>query len=383
MSAGSQKQTQSGEGANFETNYNYVNINSSISFTKKISLLVNTFAGYGSVASKGIYNVLSTSTQGTLQIYNGGMSFQYNKGPFYYNDYVTYLQDEKSIERFMFSPYVDMNILKGAFSGRAQYNYAASSDNTPQTSSVLVNLSYNNFKKGYDVHLTGMIPVNSQTNAQPYVTTTLRCRLTTPCPLIRKYHTVKVFLFKDENNDGMWEENEAPIIGQTVSINGNLFISDENGMITYKNVEDGIYNVDFGFSSKIKGWAPSAGNVQKVEVSSSNQAQHIAFRKSRVLDGSLKVVKDSNSSLKFTPGNIKITVTTSGSATYTTLTDENGDFSFNLPEGNYTVSISAASFDEYFRPVELSKSVDLTNNTTKKVVFEIRQKRRMINIRKG
>ncbi len=383
LSAGNQKQTQSGEGNNFETNYNYLNANTSIFLAKKINLMFNTFAGEGSIASKGISNIFSTSTQGTLQVYNGGMTFQYNKGPFYYNDYVTYLQTKQSVSHFIFSPYTDMNFMKGAFTGRLQYNYSGASDGSPATSTVLVNLAYNNFSKGYDFHLTGMIPTGTQTTVQPYVTATVRCRITTAFPLIKKYHTVKIFLFKDVNNDGIWEQYEDPIVGQTISINGNLFVSDENGMITYKNVEDGIYKADMGYNSKVKGWTPSAGNIQKIEIDGDNAMEHIAFRKSRVLDGSLKVIIDSNSGLKFSPGSIKVTVTTSGSETYTTLTDEDGNFSFNLPEGNYTVSISPASFDEYFRPTEFSKNVDLTNNTSKKVFFEIRQKRRQINIKKG
>lgn len=380
LSAGNQTQQESGADNNFVTNYKYLNLSTTVYFTKKIYINANSYAGYGSVAEKNVNNVFISSTQGTLQVYNGGIAFRYDKGPFYYSDFATYIKTPANIERIVFSPFVDVALFKTAFTARAQYNYMQTSPNTTTNSSVLLNLGYNNAQKGYDFHLTGMLPTTkTQTTNQTYVSATMRVRINAPCVAVRKYHTIKLILFKDVNGNEIFDAGEQPIAGQTVSINGTLFTSDENGVITYKNVADGMYKADFRYSSKIKGWGP-AGAVQEIEVDGKNNTQYIAFRKSRVLQGTLHVNNDNNSNLKFSPNNIKVIVTTSDSTAYSTLTDEEGNFYFNLPAGNYTVSLSPVAFDEHFRPTEFAQTADLVNNEEKSVYFEIKQKRREIHI---
>jgi hypothetical protein len=67
---------------------------------------------------------------------------------------------------------------------------------------------------------------------------------------------------------------------------------------------------------------------------------------------------------------------------YSTLTDENGEFYFNLPSGNYVITLSEVAFGDQFRPVQFSQAADLLSNESKTLYFEIKQKRRQINIKK-
>ena len=172
----------------------------------------------------------------------------------------------------------------------------------------------------------------------------------------------------------MRDANEEAIAGQMISLNGNLFMSNENGEIFFKNVEATNFKADFSYSSKIKGWSPAAGTIQKFETTGDN-TEYIPFRPSKVLQGKLTLVADSLSDNKFSMGSIKITVTSTDNTSYSTLTDEDGNFYFNLPTDNYVVTLSEAAFDEHFRPSQLSQRVDLTNNSTKNVYFEIRQRK--------
>jgi hypothetical protein len=68
--------------------------------------------------------------------------------------------------------------------------------------------------------------------------------------------------------------------------------------------------------------------------------------------------------------------------TYSTLTQENGEFYFNLPGGMYTIELSPLAFDDNFRPTTFSQQVDLINNSEKMVYFDIKQRKRSINIKK-
>lgn len=195
---------------------------------------------------------------------------------------------------------------------------------------------------------------------------------------------LKLYLYKDANNDGRYNEGEVPIVGQTLSINGNLFVTGGDGTIVFKNIDNGDYKADFGYSSQIKGWVPLNGPVQTVIVKG-NKTLYVPYKVSRVLEGQLKLSIDSNSNLSFSLGNIKVTAETvqkTDTIKYATLTDESGAFHFNLPSGNYIITVSPQAFDDNFKPTEFSQAADLVNNYNKVIYFDIRQRKRQINIKK-
>jgi hypothetical protein len=68
--------------------------------------------------------------------------------------------------------------------------------------------------------------------------------------------------------------------------------------------------------------------------------------------------------------------------TFSALTNASGEFFFNLPAGDYTITINQAVFDDNFRPVETTKLADLVNNDQLNLQFEIRQKKRQLNLHK-
>lgn len=380
VSAGNQKQMQATDGPAVQTNYNYVNLNSTVWIAKKMFIYLNSYTGYGEITGKPGTKTFVSSNQGSIQFMNAGVTFRYDKGPFFYNDFISYMQTKQNYERFFLSPYAEVSLLKKSITLRAQYNYAKIVPNSPVTSNVLFNLSYTNAAKGYDFHVNGMLPINQAgTTASPYMCASFRVRLNAPCVAVKKYHTVKLILFKDANSNGLRDANEEAIAGQMVSLNGNLFVSNEKGELYFRNVEATNFKADFSYSSKIKGWSPAAGTIQTFETNGDN-TEYIAFRPSKVLQGKLNLVADSLSDVKFALGSIKVTVTGSDNVSYSTLTDEDGNFYFNLPTDNYVVTLSEAAFDEHFRPSQLSQRADLTNNDTKTVYFEIRQKKRQINI---
>jgi hypothetical protein len=109
---------------------------------------------------------------------------------------------------------------------------------------------------------------------------------------------------------------------------------------------------------------------------------YIPFSKSKVVSGNLLLIKDEKSSLSMDLEAIRMIAVDSSGETFYTLTNAEGEFFFNLPAGNYTISINQAVFDENFRPVELTKLADLINNEHLQLQFEIRQKKRQLNIHK-
>lgn len=379
LAAGNQKQLQQGT-ENFSTSFDYLNLSFSTLLAKMFFINLTSFVGYlSSIGDGPKTQALVSTSQGNLQIKFVGASFRYDKGPYYYQDFATYINKPQNYERILFSPFIDLHLMKSKLGVRVQGNYAKSLPTDVSTSNMLANINYNN-AKGYDFTLNGIVPIGS-TSSKPYLTASFRMLLHTPFLPVKKYYNLKLSLFKDANSNGIKDRGEEPVVGQTLSLNGDLFISDADGDVIYKNTEPGIYKADFGYSSKLKGWMPSAGMVQNYDLSSNNTV-YVPYKVSRVLSGKLMVVVDSLSNIPFNPSNIKVTATSESGEVYSTLTDNDGSFYFNLPSGNYIVSLSEVAFSSEFKPVQFAQSADLANNNSKSLYFVIKQRKRQINIKR-
>jgi hypothetical protein len=380
ISGGRQTQRLATDGASTVTTYDYLSLNNTFWFGHKAFINLSCYGALGTATGYTGKKVPVTSSQATIQYKLLGVAARYDNGPFYYTEFVSYINKPEKYERIMVSPYLEASLMKKQLNVRAQYNYTQTSPSGAPVTSVVMNVAYTNLQKGYDFNVNGVVPAGkSEHNTSTYVNASFRMRLHPPCVAVKKYHSAKIVLFKDENSNGIMDKGEQPVEGQMLSLNGNMFISDENGTIQYKNTADTILKADMGYTGKIKGWAPVAGSLQTF---AGQGTQYVPFRKAKVLSGSVSVQKDEKSNLKFSVARIKVIVKGTDNATYSTITDENGEFFFNLPSDNYIVSLSEAAFDENFRPVEFSQIADLNNNQEKTVYFEVKQKKRTMNINK-
>lgn len=382
LSLGKQEQQQPDQNANPLYIFSYANVNLAAGFGEHFYFNINSFLGTGSLAGKSGTNVPVYSNQLSLQAWFAGLSLRYDVGPFYYHEYIAYLKSPDQYKRIIIGPFIEKGFFQRNLNVRAQFNYSKNMPNTTEISNIMGSIQYVNPVKGFDFNVSGIIPV-SQQNATPYISVSLRFKLHAPFLPIRKYYQLKTVLFKDLNGNGEQDAGEEPIPEQMLAINNNFFLTNENGNAIFKNVSKGDYKLDFGYSSKIKGWIPVGGTVQNIKLKG-NKTIYIPYKISKVLHGKLFLTVDSNSNLTFSVANIRVTATTGldSATTYSTITNEDGEFYFNLPDGDYLVTLNEGAFDENFRPVQLSQRADLINNKEKSLFFEIKQKKRAINIRK-
>ncbi len=380
FSAGRQTQRLASDGTSTVTTYDYLNMSNTFWFGQKMFLNLNAYAAYGTATGYTGPKVFVSSTQATLQIKFLGMAARYDNGPFYYTEFVSYIKTPKKYERILLSPYAEASLFKKQLNLRVQYNHTSTSQDDMKLSSVVMNVAYTNLKHGYDFNVNGVVPTSKiEGGASTYLNASFRMRLVTPCVAVKKYSSAKIVLFKDENSNGIKDKNEEVIEGQQMTLNGNMFVSDVDGMVQVKNTSDTLLKGDLGYTSKIRGWAPVAGSMQDF---AGKGTQYVPFRKCKILQGKVSLTKDSTSNLKFNVARIKVIVKGTDNSTYSTITDENGEFYFNLPTDNYSVTLAEAAFDENFRPSDFSQSVDLTNNQEKTVYFDVKQKKRTMNIKK-
>lgn len=383
FSAGQQRQQSSESAIDSSYIYSFLNLNASVMMGGKSYISVNSYYGRGHLDGfKESTEVPVMSTQGAVQVFFAGTSVRYDRGPYFYHEYLKYLEAPAKYRRVVVSPYAEVNLFKKTFTLRGQYNYNKSEPTGTETSNVLGNLVYHNYRRGFDFNMTGIMPMGN-TTLEPYFTASLRVRVHVPFLPVRKYYQLKLILFKDEDTDGKMGDNEEPIEGQMLGLNDDLFVSDEKGYVIFKNIAKQDFKADFGHTSKVKGWIPQGGTIQTFAVTG-NKTIYIPFKKSKILQGKLELDQDRMSFADFKLSNIKVTAIGNDSlqTSYSTLTDQNGEFYFNLPAGVYTVTLSKVAFDDQFSPTEFAQQADLINNDSKMLYFQIREKRRSINIRK-
>ena len=384
LSSGKQIQLQSADTSyNPKYLFSYLNLTTSVSAFKKLFLTLSSYYGKGQLkGNEAATGVWVNSNQGSLQFDFVGVSGRYDNGPYFYHDYTKYLENpNEKYERIIISPYTQFNLFKKSLAIRSQFNYSKILPGNTETSSLLGNIVYNNYKKGFDLNVSGIIPIN-QKEAQPYVNASLRLRIHAPFVAVRRFYNLKLVLFKDVNANGKKDNGEDAIEGQTIAINNSMFVSDKDGIIIFKNITKGDYKADFGYSSKVKGWVPTGGTIQYYALTGKKTIL-VPFKKSKILYGKLKLIKDRNSNTDFKLGNLKVTAIGLDTATsYSTLTNAEGEFYFNLPAGKYTVTLNQAAFGDKYKPTQYAQQADLLNNDEKTIYFEIKEKRRKINIRR-
>ena len=366
------------------TNYNYLNLSFSYLIANKVQMTLVAFAGKMSlIDGDAAKSAFVTSNQGTLQYKRFGTSFRVDNGPFFHQEFLAYIDSQRTYRKIMFSPFAEIKMFKKRMNGRFQINYAQALPNNVTNANFIANVNYSHPTKGYDFNLNGIIPFNTNegASAKPYFNVAFRMRLKAPFLPVRKFYNLRLVLFKDANSNGLKDKDEELIAGQTLSLNGDLFVTDNEGEVLYKNTDTGSYKADFGHNSTLRGWMPSEGNIQYFQLEG-NRTILIPYKISRVLNGKLSVQKDKMSDVPFGVSNIKVMVAGDKGEVNSTLTDENGEFHFNLPAGKYIVSLSEGAFGDQFRPVEFSQPADLVNNQSVILYFEIKQKKRQINIKK-
>ncbi|HEY0899276.1 MAG TPA: hypothetical protein VGD90_08070 [Sphingobacteriaceae bacterium] len=324
---------------------------------------INAFNAYGSVQTKGM-----------------GLSFRLDHGPFYYSDLMQYLKLGTAANRYQISPYFEKALFKSALTTRAEVNYLKDVAYGTENLAARIDLNLDLKKRGMSVRFYGNHDFTSKSNAD-YMNLSIRKNLSIPLLGLRKFMDLKVVLFKDHNNNGIFDQGDSPIPDASLKIGGQNFTSSVSGEAVYKNISAGEYILELKQDDNVKGWIAKNGFRQTVKLDRS-QTWYIPFKESRFLSGRINVVKDDYSKLTFNVASIRITALNSKGEIFSTLTNGNGEFFMNLPGDTYLLQINNNVFTEEFRVLEGSFNIDLSNENREDIVFEVREKKRQMNIRR-
>ncbi len=171
------------------------------------------------------------------------------------------------------------------------------------------NFDMNNFEMGFRQMLNPLVLTSANTNK------------------------LEVFVFKDVNRNGVFDANDSIASAQMVTINGNIFMTRKNGVVSYNQLPSGSYIVELPLQN---GWyAP-----KKVVDMHETTRIEIPLLQSGKLSGTLTyTTNDYSYEIYKNLKNISITAIDANGVIHQTRTDDRGKYLFYLPYGSYTVFI--------------------------------------------
>lgn len=309
-----------------------------------------------------------------------GIHARWDEGPFFYYEVKNYLQSNKKTRRIQVSPYADLMIRKWHLNYRAQVNYALDNSNaTQQLFQAYHSLQYDAVKAGINIAINAQHDFNG--TMTPLFNLSIRKRLELPVIPNKRSKKAVIVLFLDANNNKVHDKDEQTISNARVNVQGNWVETNGKGQLILEQLGDDKVQVDLSNIQQLRGWLPSGGYKQQVIIGK-GAAYTIPFSKSRIISGRIHMVMDENSELFVPVDGIRITATSRDSEIFQTLTGQDGQYYLNLPSGDYLLNMNTGAFDQQFKAVEPIKQVDLKHNEQLQVDFEVRQKKRQMNIRK-
>ena len=314
-----------------------------------------------------------TNLNYTWKFFNLTAYYQHNN--FYLGEIIaTQQQIEKTYFNCIISPTIQMNVLNKKLHLRAGIMYSRNSfiSNTLQSNSRIdfdwnknFNLFINNFYSDYS---NSFQPVN-----------TIQFGLTkrfNPIQIDVTKSDLELYVFYDTSGNGVLDSNNKPAINQLVIINDKAFKTNEHGIIKYKRLPSGYYEIRPINSNE---WhAP----LQKIKIDQPTKVV-IGLSRTSTIKGSIRYFSTENSfSINQKTAGLSVILTDSSGNVFYTKTDETGKFIFYVPKNNYTVTLEKTGLSEYVTIVSNNINIQAMPETINETNFVLQVKEKRIETKK-
>ncbi|MCF8370932.1 MAG: hypothetical protein K9H64_04870 [Bacteroidales bacterium] len=220
-----------------------------------------------------------------------------------------------------------------------------------------------------------------------------------------EYYDVSIKFFKDENGNGIQDNDESGIgnmmagitktgalPGKENATNGGHrsdnfkyipLASDKKGEIKMEYMPEGLYNINITAFQNLSGYFNFTGTQQSFQLDA-NQTVYIPYEKAGKIFGQLIIKRDAYSSMGLvSPENIRIIATSAEGKEYSSLTGRNGNYILYVPQNsNYTIRI-VNPFGAKMEVLKNNIVVDLNHEPTIRLNFIFKEKGRKINFNKN
>jgi hypothetical protein len=197
-----------------------------------------------------------------------------------------------------------------------------------------------------------------------------------PIKLDENRSDLELYLFYDTTRNGATDAKNLPAPNQLVLINGIAFRTNENGIVKYKKLPKGEYQITTILTNE---WYADA---RKITVDRSLKLA-ISLSKTCTIKGSVNYfTTDKSFPIEQKKGGLQLSLTDETGAVFTTKTDDSGKFTFYVPKSNYRLTLETLGLSEYVSVVSNDVQVQALPETIIEVPFRLEVKERTIEIKK-
>lgn len=196
---------------------------------------------------------------------------------------------------------------------------------------------------------------------------------------VGKKGDLKLFLFYDNNVNGIYDAGDTPAEDRIVSIGGVSFISNRSGVVEYKKMP---YN-DYSLKAPSQDWY--AVIPPSVTIGDKRTALEVPLQRTGKVTGKLYYNYDARMSEEFAEkyGGLRMWATATNGKKIEALTNANGEFTLFLPVGEYELSVDANSLTKnVYTDFEPQTVKVIADETTDIPAIELKIKQRKIEIKR-
>ena len=324
------------------------------------------------------FESINLQMRGKLQ--SLGYQVRLQKGPTYFFDYLFFIRTGTPVFRQQYSMFWASRSDKNV-----RLNLAA---NYSEMKGALFNSLYLTSDLEFDIpsrDFNFRLSVNGNilgTNEVPLVSVALIKKFTSAVPFFKKYSTLTIKLFKDKNSNRVWDDGEEPVRNASVNVDGYYLRTNRSGETRLVNADRKTYWLDFKSVNNQIGW-----RAEKLLSDSINLSQDkeiiLPFFTSKTITGEVTYssAKYTNNS-KVELNGITVTAVNTAGEKFTTITDSDGKFHFNIPPGEYQVSVDNAVTGSRFYFEKSMTKANILEQENAHVTFQLRERERRMNIKK-
>lgn len=214
-----------------------------------------------------------------------------------------------------------------------------------------------------------------------------------------KYVDLNVVFFKDLNGNGTKDPDEPGVENVMTTIDRDYamsdsvfggeqrgefytmdFLSDQSGIVQYRNIPDGFYTIQYTPLGKSDNTFITESSSTQIYLDTKTQLVEIPFMERNKIFGQIVMLRNKISNLgTIELSNIKVTAIDSRGRMFSTLTDRSGRFVIYVPAvERYTVSINNI-FREHFELEQNSFEVQLNGYKQFELTYIFTERQRRIN----
>lgn len=197
-----------------------------------------------------------------------------------------------------------------------------------------------------------------------------------PIRIDRTKNDLEVYVYYDSNGKGPLDIENLPAANQLVIIDGRAFKTNSRGIIKYRALPEGNYEIRPVTSNEWHARAITTPVNQDTKVA-------IGLNKTCTIKGSIMYhATEKSYQITRKTGGLSIIGVDDNGNVFHTKTDENGNFTLYVPKGNYTITLEKNGVSEYVEIDNNNQAVTAEPSQIKEVEFSLTIKEKRVETKK-